>query len=240
MSHRINQRLLDSNNRLQGPTAPVASQFPASQTSLPAPELSQAESCLRLTYDIVQRALASSAGFVKLVVLRATRKVLKRLPSQADEQVASDNALGDWYVNRVVVDRRPLLLFVSSRSLLAMIAPARDLRRLPERLADMVAARLRRLGIDEQFIEPELSAMASVAIGRTRDRSVTGTMVEFAKELPYFLPSDGWDDTDLLYAEGQFSERPCLCGRTARETIWPRERTVQLLVEQWQSVRSLH
>jgi hypothetical protein len=188
----------------------------------------------------VQRALASSAGFVKLLVLRATRKVLKRLPSQADDQVASDTALGDWYVNRVVVDRRPLLLFVSSRSLLAIIAPARDLRRLPERFADMVASRLRRLGIAERFIEPELLAMASVAIARTRDRSVTGTMVEFAKELPYFLPSDGWDDTDLLYAEDQFAGRPCLCGRTARETIWPRERTVQLLVEQSQSVRSLH
>lgn len=175
-----------------------------------------------------------------MVVLRATQKVQKWLPLSVDDQAASDTALGDWYVNRVVVDRKPLLLLVSSRSLLVLISPARDVRRLPERLAGLVAERLRRLGLDDRCIQPELVAMTTVGVGPTRDRSVTGTMVHFAKALPYYLPSDGWNRSDLFFAEDRFAETPCLCGRAARDTIWPRERAVQLLAEQSQSVQSLH
>ena len=82
-----------------------------------------------------------------MVVLRATRKVLRTLPSITANDTASDTALGDWYVNRVVVDRQPLLLLVSSLSLLAIIAPARKVRDLPKRLPRVVVDRLLRLGI---------------------------------------------------------------------------------------------
>lgn len=189
---------------------------------------------------LLLQALGSGQELTNLVVLRATQKLLKRLPLSDDGRVASDTALGDWYVNRVVVDRKPLLLFVSSASLLVMISPARDVRMLPTRFANMVAARLRRLEIDERWLEPELVAMSSVGVGRTRDRSVTGTMVDFAKTLPYYLPADGWGATDLLIAEDRFAETPCLCGRAGRNTIWPRRRAVRLLAEQSQSFRSLH
>ncbi len=75
-----------------------------------------------------------------LVVLRATRKVLKSLPQIERDGVASDNALGDWYVNRLVIDRRPLLLLVSSASRLAIVTPAREVKTLPDRLATIVGA----------------------------------------------------------------------------------------------------
>ncbi len=106
-----------------------------------------------------------------MVVLRATRIVLATLPASPVAAARSDTALGDWYLNRVVVDRRPLLLLVSSTSLLSLVVPARDVRGLPNRLADLVGTRLERLGIAQRMIERETRAMSPVAIGPTVDRS---------------------------------------------------------------------
>jgi hypothetical protein len=111
--------------------------------------------------------------------------------------------LGDWYVNRIVVDRQPLLLLVSSTSLLPMVVPARDVRGLPGRLADVVETRLRRLGIASRTIEAETRAMHPVVLAPTEDRSVVGIAVDFAKSLPYYLESGPWDDSTLPTGRGQ-------------------------------------
>lgn len=170
-----------------------------------------------------------------MVVLRATKKVLKTLTESvgsADADV-SDTALGDWYVNRFVVDRQPLLLLISSESRLAMITPARNVRNLPRRIGGLVAARLRRLGVDGEPIRAEVNAMNIVRVGRTRDRSITGQMVNFAKAIPYYLSVDGWDDSTLRLAEDRLGETPCLSGRSFAETIFPARTAVRLLYERW-------
>jgi hypothetical protein len=60
------------------------------------------------------------AEAMSMVLLRATQKVLRLLPESAGGVIdSSTTALGDWYVNRLIVDRQPLLLLVSSTSRLA-------------------------------------------------------------------------------------------------------------------------
>jgi len=54
-----------------------------------------------------------------MVILRPTRKLRSLLPA-APVSRPGDTALGDWYVNRLVVGRQPLLLLVSSTSLLPL------------------------------------------------------------------------------------------------------------------------
>ena len=49
-------------------------------------------------------------GATRVVVLRGTRKLLKLLKATADLSDGSDTALGDWYINRIVIDSQPLLL----------------------------------------------------------------------------------------------------------------------------------
>src|SRR5215468_5885861 len=112
-----------------------------------------------------------------MVVLRATKKLSSLLRGALPIAAPSDTALGDWYVNRIVVDRRPLLLLVSSTSLLSILIPARDVRELPSRLAAVVKARLRRCGIADQLVAAEMQAMDPVKIAPTADRSVVGIMV---------------------------------------------------------------
>jgi hypothetical protein len=175
-----------------------------------------------------------------MVVLRATKKILKVLPESAKEVDASDTALGDWYVNRIVVDRRPLLLLVSSLSRLAIVTPARDVKNLPARLGGLAADRLARLGMNREVIQAEVGVMDKVLVGRTRDRSVTGQMVDFAKAIPYYLPLNGWDDSALPGVEDKLGETPCLVTRSLSQTVWPNRAAVQLLIDRWPSDGKLH
>src|SRR2546427_11217169 len=104
-----------------------------------------------------------------MVILRPTRKLRSLLPTVA-VSTQSDTALGDWYVNRIVVACQPLLLVVSSTSLLPMLLPARDVRSLPGRLGALVTSRLRRCGIEAAAIFGEQQAMHPVAVAPTVDR----------------------------------------------------------------------
>lgn len=172
-----------------------------------------------------------------MVVLRATQKVLKLLPGSAGSSLPSTTALGDWYVNRIVVDRRPLLLLVSSTSLLSIITPAREVKGLPRRLAAIVEERLRRLRIDKSAIALEIDATSAVAVARTVDRSVTGQMVDFAKAIPLYMPEGGWSEDELKAVEDKLAETPCRAGGPSQNVIFPRETALDLLESRWAARR---
>lgn len=159
--------------------------------------------------------------------------MLKLLPEPVGSPGSSETALGDWYVNRVVVDRRPLLLLVSSTSRLAVVTAARDVRTLPERLAVLVEERIRRLGIDTVAVASEVQATSVVRVGKTLDRSVTGQMVDFAKAMPFYLPEGEWGEADLKFVEDKLAETPCRAGGAFRDAIFPRETAIDLLESRW-------
>jgi hypothetical protein len=168
-----------------------------------------------------------------MVILRATQKLLRVLAKSADSGATSDTALGDWYVNRLVVDRRPLLILLSARSLLPVLLPAREVRALPDRLPAIVGARLNRLGVAPSLIEAELAAMTPVSVGKTVDRSVLGIMVDFAKDVPFYLEAGRWDETSLRFVETRLAETPCYAGRRFEEVIFPKKKASELLAAQW-------
>ncbi len=168
-----------------------------------------------------------------MLLLRATQKVLKHLPSAAEAPGKSDTALGDWFVNRLVVDRKPLLLTVSAKSLLASLVPARDVRGLPSRLATILEERLKRLGVAEELVEAEARAMGKVVVAKTNDRSVLGFMSDFAKAVPFYLDERDWDEGALAVVEGRLAETPCWVSRGLKECFNPGDRAVSLLEEKW-------
>jgi hypothetical protein len=171
-----------------------------------------------------------------MVTLRATRKILKHLPEESDSGCSPDTALGDWYANRLVIDRKPLILLISSLSYLAVLKPARNVKALPHYLPDMVAGRLHRLGVAPDLINAEVEAMDPVRIGKTADRSVVGIMVDFAKMIPYILPPGGWNDAWLPPVEEQLQTNPCHAGRRFEDVVFPESKTVDLLMARWQPV----
>ena len=168
-----------------------------------------------------------------MVILRPTRKLSSLLPATEVIPTSSDTALGDWYVNRVMVDRQPLLLLVSSTSLLPMLIPARNVRGLPARLAALVEARLRRCGLDDRTIAAETLAMASVAVGPTVDRSVLGIMVDFAKAVPYHLEPGQWGETTLRIVEERLAATPCHAALSWDRVIFPEKKAPEVLRAKW-------
>ena len=168
-----------------------------------------------------------------MVILRPTRKLSSLLPATEVIPTSSDTALGDWYVNRVMVDRQPLLLLVSSTSLLPMLIPAQNVRGLPARLAALVEARLRRCGLDDRTIAAETLAMASVAVGPTVDRSVLGIMVDFAKAVPYHLEPGQWGETTLRIVEERLAATPCHAALSWDRVIFPEKKAPEVLRAKW-------
>lgn len=172
-----------------------------------------------------------------MVYLRATKKVLRRLPSKAPDEQPSDNALGDWFVNRLVVDRQPLLILVSGSSLLPILEPARNVRSLPKRLPSIVRSRLERLGVHKSLIDSEVDTMHDVLVAATNDRSVVGTMVDFVKVVPYYLPEGlGWGVDELYVAEAKLADTPCRC--TSRNAVFPDRKAPALLAARWAGLTS--
>lgn len=168
-----------------------------------------------------------------MVILRPTKRLYSLLPVADPVQSCSDTALGDWYVNRIVVDRQPLLLLVSSASFLPILLPARDVRTLPNRLGALVEMRLRRLGVDVPAIAAEIEAMKPVAVGATVDRSVIGIMVDFAKSVPFHLESGRWDEDTLAPIEERLARTPCHAARSGDRVIFPDRKAPDLLRAKW-------
>jgi len=168
-----------------------------------------------------------------MVILRRTQKLSSSLGESPIVPAESDTALGDWYVNRIVVHRQPLLLLISSKSLLPMLLPARDVQGLPSRLASVVEARLKRSGIADQAIAAEVRTMDRVAVGPTADRSVLGIMVDFAKGIPHYLEQVNLGDAALHWTETLLSETPCHAGRPFDKVIFPNSKTPELLHARW-------
>ena len=167
------------------------------------------------------------------MVLRRTRKLEGPLPASETMHTKSATALGDWYVNRLSIDRKPLLLFVSARSLLPILIPARAVAQLPNRLPEIVAARLRRLGISPHLISAEMAAMAPVIVGPTADRSVLGIMVDFGKVVPLCLEPGSWNESTLPFVEARLAETPCYAGRRLEDVVFPNTAAPALLAAQW-------
>ena len=112
-----------------------------------------------------------------MVVLRCTQKLLARL-KQAENlpAVESTTGLGDWYGNILQLGRRQHLLFISERSRLPVVIPIREGKRLAEVFPDAVCNVLDLVGVAAEDIADERSRMSEIAFGRTRNRSLLGTL----------------------------------------------------------------
>lgn len=116
-----------------------------------------------------------------MVVLRCTQQLLHRL-RRADDgtAVTSTTRLGDWYGNVIRMGNRNVLLFISERSRLPVLIPIRQANKLRTVLPDAMSDMLAWIGVPEDVIAAERQQMSEVAFGRTKSRSLLGTMNDFS------------------------------------------------------------
>jgi len=116
-----------------------------------------------------------------MVVLRCTQKLLARLTRpEVPADVASTTRLGDWYGNILQIGRRQRVLFISERSRLPVVIPIREAKRLEAVFPDAVCDVLAAVGIGAEDIADERSKMSEISFGRTNNRSLLGTLNDFA------------------------------------------------------------
>lgn len=116
-----------------------------------------------------------------MLILRCTRQLLARLNHVDDVPPAeSTTRLGDWYGNILRLGRRQHLLFISERSRLPVIIPIREAKRLAAVFPDAMCEVLAAVGISASDIADERFRMSEIAFGRTRNRSLLGTLNDFA------------------------------------------------------------
>ena len=108
-----------------------------------------------------------------------------------------------------------------------------EARALPDDLPSLIGSRLRRLGVGEELIGAELAAMTPVVVAPTVDRSVMGTVVDFAKNIPYCLEIGAWDDSTLPFVEARLAETPCHAARRFEEVVFPQVDAPKLLAQRW-------
>ena len=84
------------------------------------------------------------------------------------------------YGNILWIGRRQHLLFISERSRLPVVIPIREGKRLAEVFPDAVCEVLGKVSVAAADISDERSRMSEIAFGRTKNRSLLGTLNDFA------------------------------------------------------------
>jgi hypothetical protein len=116
-----------------------------------------------------------------MVVLRCTQTLLLRLKQFDDApDVRTTTKLGDWYGNLIRMGNRHILLFISERSRLPIMLPVREANRLRSSFPDAVCQALAAIGVPAEIVERERLEMSEIAFGRTRSRSLLGSLNDFS------------------------------------------------------------
>lgn len=119
--------------------------------------------------------------------LRATNKLLSRLKTAPAAAVEPITRLGDWYASYFNVGRQQFAMFVSDRSLLAVVLPVKEMKPLPVTLTDRLRWLLRDLNVPTELINDELAQMHTCTITTTASRSVLGSMNDHVAAVKFCL-----------------------------------------------------
>jgi hypothetical protein len=134
------------------------------------------------SFEWLHGATAHRIRCHSMVVLRCTQKLLARLKHAGDAPpVESTTRLGDWYGNILRLGHRQLLIFISERSRLPVVIPIQEAKRLDSVFPDAVCRALARAGVGADDVARERSHMSAIAFGPTRNRSLLGTLNDFAQ-----------------------------------------------------------
>ncbi|MEO5840302.1 MAG: hypothetical protein ABIQ73_08335 [Acidimicrobiales bacterium] len=110
----------------------------------------------------------------------ATKKLLDRVKQPIDESGDEPStALGDWYATALFW-KPQVALFVNDRTLLPVFVELAPAAKLARRFPDQLGRVLEALRVSIEFGLQEVGAMSEVSYDKTRNRSVVGSMSEFA------------------------------------------------------------
>jgi hypothetical protein len=144
-----------------------------------------------------------------MFVVHGTKKFLERVhgaaPPPLDAQPAT-NILGAWYAT-VLFWQPQVALFVNDPTRLPLLVPLAPAATVIQRMTQTASAVFTALGLSEEFITREVTEMGSHQLTKTANRSVLGSMNDFAylAEAHYTAKNS----TDLLELSLRLAQTPC-------------------------------
>lgn len=150
--------------------------------------------------------------------LRCSAQLLRRIGPVTTEQMHADSPpgrLGDWYARIVATRPRHLVLCTNERTLLSVVVPLVPRDGLVDRFVAAAQHRIGQIDAPAAARMQERAALADVQIGRCTNRSVIGTMNQFAFAVELWL--DDHSSQDLEGLGEWLCDTPC----SALRTDWP-------------------
>jgi hypothetical protein len=142
-----------------------------------------------------------------MYTLHCTKKLIDRIkPAVVASSSPPTTALGNWYATALFWKPQAALL-VNERTLLPVLMPLAPASTLTARFVDELANVLSRHGASQPFIANEVAAMSEVSMAKTSNRSVVGTMNEFAFLAEAYRESV--DSFDLVALSMRLADTPC-------------------------------
>lgn len=137
--------------------------------------------------------------------IHATKKLLDRVKRPAGDPIAEPSTmLGNWYANALFWKPQVALL-VSERTLLPIFMPLAPASALAKRFPEQLGLVLEAIGVPVDFVAQELLMMEHASFAKTANRSVVGSMNDFA-HLAEFHRDEA---ADLVSLSASLAETPC-------------------------------
>ncbi|SRR6266496_3065617 len=146
-----------------------------------------------------------------MVTLRLTHKLQKLLDIDLTEQLEpTTSKLGDWYANFVPTYSGDLIVLVNEKTLLSVAIPIWESNHLLLLFRLRIGNLLRMIGIPSKAIDQELHHYNDIQFGKTRSRSVLGSMNDIAFQYQAIAETaENKVDLSLSNAEYRMSQMPC-------------------------------
>ena len=148
-------------------------------------------------------------------LIRCTQTLLKELgtlKAELVEKAQDPGLLGDWYASLLRVERRKCILFTNARTLYAFVVPAvtKDmLRALEGFFCTHLEKNLRAEGFPDDTIRLVLDAHRELQIGKTKSRSVLGSMNDYAYHYKFHVEREGGlTHSDTIGINKKLNEMP--------------------------------
>ena len=114
-----------------------------------------------------------------MFTLHCTKKLLERVRPEIEAPCNATTRLGNWYATALFW-KPQMALLVNERTLLPILMPLAPAATLAKRFPAALKEVLQGLDLPAEFIQAEVEGMNDVIYAKTANRSVVGTMNEFA------------------------------------------------------------
>ena len=112
-----------------------------------------------------------------MVVINCTKKLFRRLKVQDSSEIySSTNLLGAWCANVFNIGRYPFIIFTNEKTLLSILFPLKEFKRISDLFNSSLSRQLRELKIPENSILAETKQTSEIVLSTNTNRSTLGSM----------------------------------------------------------------